>query len=182
MIEIIPNWHPVFVHFTIGLLFTAILLFIFAQFLTGKPVLRIQLRTVALWNLWMGYGFALVTAVFGWLAYNSVAHDAPSHEAMTIHRNWALITLAIFLPVVLWSALSSRQRNNPTWVFALLLLIPGLFLVRTSWLGAEAVYRYGLGVMSLPEPKGENHEQEPAVMTDEVEHDSSKTSVHDHGH
>jgi uncharacterized membrane protein len=104
MIEIIPNWHPVFVHFTIGLLFTSTLLFVVAQILPDKLILRDQLQMVAHWNLWIGYAMALITAVFGWVAYNSVTHDAPSHEAMTLHRNWALLTLGIFLPVVIWSA------------------------------------------------------------------------------
>lgn len=180
MIEIIPNWHPVFVHFTIGLLFTAILLFILAQLLPEKLVLRNHLRTVALWNLWIGYAFALVTAVFGWLAYNSVAHDAPSHEAMTLHRNWALITLAVFLPVVMWSMLSYRQRNNPTWLFVLLLLIPAYFLGKTGWLGAEVVYRYGIGVMSLPQPEDKNHAHNgEAAMVEEMER-SGHSDSHDH--
>jgi uncharacterized membrane protein len=156
MIEIIPNWHPVFVHFTIGLLFTSILLFVVAQILPDKLILRDQLQMVAHWNLWIGYAMALITAVFGWVAYNSVTHDAPSHEAMTLHRNWALLTLGIFLPVVIWSAVSFHQINNPTWVFVLVLLIPALFLARTGWLGAEAVYRYGLGVLSLPQSEGKD--------------------------
>ena len=182
MIEIIPNWHPVFVHFTIGLLFTSILLFVVAQILPDKLILRDQLQMVAHWNLWIGYAMALITAVFGWVAYNSVTHDAPSHEAMTLHRNWALLTLGIFLPVVIWSAVSFHQINNPTWVFVLVLLIPALFLARTGWLGAEAVYRYGLGVLSLPQSEGKDHVHRGAVMSEEMDHSGSKGQKHDHNH
>jgi len=167
MIEIIPNWHPVFVHFTIGLLFTSILLFLVTQILPNKLILRDQLRIVAQWNLWIGYAMALITAVFGWFAYNSVTHDAPSHEAMTLHRNWALFTLGIFLPIVIWSAVSIRQRINPAWIFVLLLLIPASFLARTGWLGAEAVYRYGLGVMSLPKAEDKDHAHDDTDMMEE---------------
>jgi uncharacterized membrane protein len=40
MIEIIPNWHPVFVHFTIGLLLTAGLLFLAGYFMRHKTAGR----------------------------------------------------------------------------------------------------------------------------------------------
>lgn len=48
MIEIIPNWHPIFVHFTIGL-FTAafgfsILAFLFKTLNIFKPVLASELE------------------------------------------------------------------------------------------------------------------------------------------
>lgn len=169
MIEIIPNWHPIFVHFTIGLLFTSILLFLTGGILFDKPDLREQLWTVGRWNLWIGYAVALVTAFFGWLAYNSVTHDAASHEVMTVHRNWALTTLAIFLPVVLWSLFSYQQKKSTTWLFILVLVIGSLFLARTGWLGAELVYRHGLGVMSLPK-------------ADEHVHGESSQHTHEHDH
>jgi len=182
MIEIIPNWHPMFVHFTIGLLFTSIFLFLVTQILPDKIILHDHLQIVALWNLWIGYGIALVTAVFGWLAYNSVAHDTPSHEAMTIHRNWALLTLGIFLPIVMWSVVSCRQRIKLTWIFILLLLIPAAFLARTGWLGAEAVYRYGLGVISLPQSEGKDHFHDDPSMGEKMDHSGPKEQKHDHSH
>lgn len=182
MIEMIPNWHPVFVHFTIGLLFTSVLLFLVSWLLPGKEDLRGQLRVVALWNLWIGYSIALVTAVFGWLAFNSVTHDAASHEAMTVHRNWALTTLVVFLPVVLWSLFSSGQRRSPSWLFMLLLLVPALFLARTGWLGAEAVYRYGLGVMSLPKAEENGHAHAGTGMEEGPSHGENSRHNHDHMH
>lgn len=160
MIEIIPNWHPIFVHFSIGLLFTSVILFFGSIFLSDQSSLRGHLQLVARYNLWIGYAAALVTAFFGWLAYNSVAHDTPSHEAMTLHRNWALITLAVFLPVVLWSVFLFKQIKNGSWFFIMFLSIAALFLARTGWLGSEAVYRYGLGVMSLPQSEGDGHSHE----------------------
>lgn len=157
MIEIIPNWHPIFVHFTIGLLFTASILFIVSSVLPESSTRHDHLQLVAFWNLWIGYAIALVTACFGWLAYNSVAHDAPSHEAMTLHRNSALLTLAVFLPVVTWSLFCYRRSRKTSWAFIMVLLVPTLLLARTGWLGGEAVYRYGLGVMSLPKAENEGH-------------------------
>ena len=91
MIEIIPNWHPMLVHFTVGLLSLSVFLHVLAR-LPLSSSLRGEWRIVAEWLLWLGGVFALATAVTGWLAYNSVEHDDVSHAAMTTHRNWALPT------------------------------------------------------------------------------------------
>lgn len=154
MFEIVPNWHPVFVHFPIALLMTATALFVLTACLPGSVTARAPLRLVALWNLWLGFAAALVAASFGWIAYNTVAHDALSHEAMTTHRNWALLTLGLFLPVIVWSVFTHRRGRTLSWFFALILMLPTLFLARTAWLGAEAVYRHGLGVQRLPDTAG----------------------------
>lgn len=150
MIEIIPNWHPIFVHFTVGLLVTATALFLLAAALPANSGLRRQVYLVAHWDLWLGYGFALVTAIFGWLAFNSVAHDAPSHAAMIEHRTWALATLALYLPIVAWSAARYRADKKAHALFLPALLALTLALGATAWHGAELVYRHGLGVLSLP--------------------------------
>ncbi len=91
MIEIIPNWHPIFVHFTVALLSVAVLLQLVASRLPATTV-RDELTVVARWSLWLGTLLAIATATTGWIAYNSVAHDEVSHAAMTDHRNWALVT------------------------------------------------------------------------------------------
>jgi len=157
MIEIIPNWHPIFVHFTLALWTIAIGLFLLAIGWKNNR-LRAQWLLVARWNMWLGALFALATAVAGWLAYNSVAHDAPSHAAMTEHRNWALATLAVMLPLSAWSAWRYRRVPEPGFGFAVLLVIGLGLLGATGWRGGELVYRYGLGVMSLPAAEGEGHD------------------------
>ena len=60
MIEIIPNWHPVLVHFTIGLLLTAAGLFLAGAMAPGAAPAA-QATVVARWNLRIGTGFALLT-------------------------------------------------------------------------------------------------------------------------
>ena len=180
MLDITPNWHPVFVHFPIALLLVSTLLFLAARLVRQESPLHGQFRIAALWNLWIGYTTALIAAAFGWLAYNSVTHDAPSHEAMTLHRNWALLTLGAFLPAVLWSAVSSRQRFNPGWLFILLLLVPASFLARTGWLGAEVVYHHGIGVESLPRPGDDHSDHNHGSSKQENGHDESGEEGHDH--
>ena len=64
MIEIIPNWHPIFVHFTVALLIIAAIIHLLSHFLP-KGNLANQLTIVARWNFWFGMGFTLLTGLGG---------------------------------------------------------------------------------------------------------------------
>ena len=161
MIEILPNWHPVFVHFTIALLSMSVVFYLLHAFLPQHHRWHASVSVLAKTNLWLGSGFAIITALAGWFAYNSVAHDTPSHAAMTDHRNWALVTLAVFIILTVWSVLFRAQKKAPV-VFVIAILIAGALLAVTGWKGAESVYRYGLGVMSLPQSTGEGHDHQHA--------------------
>lgn len=159
MPEIIPNLHPVFVHFTVALLSVSTGLFILLQ-LFGSQLpenLRHQLKTVARWNLWLGAAITVITVAAGFYAYNTVAHDAPSHAAMTDHRNWALATAPLFIGIALWSMMCVWREKQLGGLFIAALLIAQILLLSTAWRGGEVVYRYGLGVMSLPQSEGAGH-------------------------
>ncbi len=158
MFEIIPNWHPIFVHFTVALFSLAVGLFVVTPFL--KPPLQDQWRIVARWALWFGAGFTVVTGLTGLYAYNTVAHDTPSHAAMTDHRNWAIATIVLFLGLAAWSIVRTQRKQALGAVFIALMVVGGGVLASTAWRGGEAVFRYGLGVMSLPKAEGEGHAHE----------------------
>jgi len=157
MIEIIPNWHPMLVHFTVGLLSVSIAFYALAIILKNNK-LHEQWLLFANFSLWLGAGFALLTATAGWFAYNSVAHDTASHAAMTTHRNWALATLTVFVLLAIWSYMIHRKAIKPAILFLIVGFAGAGLLATTGWLGGEAVYRYGLGVMSLPKVEGEGHD------------------------
>jgi len=156
MINIIPNWHPVFVHFTVALLLTAVLLLFVSQLMPDNK-LREQCRLVGFWNLWLGAVITVLTVLAGVVAYNTVAHDTPSHEAMTEHRNWALVTAVLFVALAIWSWTRVRSGLSINNVMLILLLLGGGLLLSTAWHGGEVVYRYGLGVMSLPKADAHGH-------------------------
>ena len=176
MIEIVPNWHPIFVHFTVALFSVATGLYALSL-LVSNVELKAQWRIVARWNLWFGMAISLITVLTGWYAYNTVAHDAPSHLAMTDHRNWALITVTLYLIVTAWSVIRHRAGKEASPLLFLILLIALSSLGSTAWRGGEVVYRYGLGVMSLPNTGQHAHMGE----ADEHGHDTAE-GENSHGH
>lgn len=155
MPEIIPNWHPILVHFTVALLSLSVFLYTVTAFMAGS--LRDQWLIVARWALWFGAGITLLTAIAGLLAYNSVAHDTASHAAMTEHRNWAISIIILFPLLAGWSAYCVGRNKKLGKGFILVMIIGGLLLLSTAWHGGEVVYRYGLGVMSLPNVDSHQH-------------------------
>lgn len=185
MIEIVPNWHPVFVHFTVALLIVAAAIHLLSHFLPKGDVAN-QLTIVARWNLWIGVGFTLLTVAAGWYAFNTVNHDAPSHLAMIRHRNWAMATFALLLGIAGWEYYLSRRGKGKGWLFTGLLVIAAVLLLSTAWHGSELVYRYGLGVMSLPKPEapGHNHEHgeghgDMPVQGEDTLHEDGHAHNHD---
>ena len=150
MIAILPNWHPIFVHFTVALYLSSSLLFVAGLAFPGRRWTAACLTT-AHWNLWLGAVLTIITVAAGIYAFNTVRHDEASHLAMTDHRNWALATAAVWWALALWAVW--KARRNPevrTGFVAAVVLGVGLLGV-TGWKGGELVYRYGLGVQSLPD-------------------------------
>ena len=178
MPDIIPNYHPILVHFTIALLSISVLFYLLRLLLPVNHRWKEQWLNMANWSLWTGCLFAIATVIAGWFAYNSVAHDMSSHAAMTLHRNWALPTATLFLLLGFSSIRLAIRNKTPGFKFLSVSILAAILLMVTGWLGAEAVYRYGLGVMSLPQVEagadGHNHshgsEEKEVVNTDGHKH------------
>ncbi len=151
MPTIIPNWHPLLVHFPIALIAVSALFTLGAKLLDGKPLAR-QWQTVGHWTLWLAAVAALAAAGAGWFAFNSVSHDEAGHAAMLLHRGWALPTVAAITSLALWDGLRTRRSGSASWLFVALLWIAFAAVGATAWLGGELVYRHGLGVLALPQP------------------------------
>lgn len=161
MIEIIPDWHPIFVHFTVGLFSTSVGFYVLA-YLTSRwriisSKMTADLETAGRLCLWTAGITAIMTVLAGLYAFNTVSHAGISHLAMIDHRNWALPTAAAIVLVALWSLWRDYKQKRLTLVFIIALLMVQGLLLATAWRGAELVYRYGLGVMSQPQSEGEGH-------------------------
>lgn len=163
MIEIIPNWHPIFVHFTVALYTTAVGFYILHYATNHLWVLPktyvVEFEVVARWCLWVAALMAIVTVAAGLYAYNTISrHDSISHSAMIDHRNWALPTAGMIILTALWSVWRYYKKIALTLTFLIALVITQGMLLSTAWHGAEVVYRYGIGVLSLPQAEGEAHD------------------------
>jgi len=173
--EIIPNWHPVFVHFTIALFSVATFLFI-----VGKLMKSETITITAHVNLWLGAVITIGTVIIGFDAYNSVVHDGPSHAAMTNHRNWAVPTATSFIVLSMWSAINYTKRTKVTPLFIACMILATVALGVTGFKGGEAVYRYGLGVLSLPIVSGDGgHESHIHGSLEADDHSNSIPQVHE---
>lgn len=156
MIEIIPNWHPIFTHFTIGLLLTGSALFL-VGYLFRHNNTGMRITTAARWNLGIGAAFAVITIATGYQAYYSVAHDTPSHAAMTIHLKWAWTAFVLFAIAALLAWRDRKRLAGAGIVLSIVLIAAASALAVTGYLGGENVYRHGIGVMRLPESSGPGH-------------------------
>lgn len=170
MIEIIPNLHPAIVHFPIAFTIAAVVFITIGTLLRGRPSAA-QCLITGRWMLWGATLFAFIAAAFGWIAFNSVAHDEVSHAAMKVHRNWALVALIALFLLTVWDMWRGRSGGNPSKVFLILLVAACLLVTSTAWHGAELVYRYGLGVIDLPDA----HSEQNSVPHDAAEHGHNHT-------
>lgn len=170
MIEIIPNWHPLLVHFTLVFLVLCGLLQLalwWSKRLIGQPAVAV----VQKWLIAMATVAVVATLATGLQAYYSVAHDTPSHLAMTDHRNWAFATATVFiLGASVFYTVPGLRRSVAGVCFAAALMMVSV----TAFKGADLVYRHGLGVMSLPQVSGAGHDH------DHDHGDSREQSHHAH--
>lgn len=185
IVEIIPNWHPIFVHFTVALFSTATGLFVLGT-VAGKKEWSKTVLTAAHINLWLGALATIATIAAGLYAYNTVNHDAPSHLAMTDHRNWAFGTAALFALITLWSFKTFAKAKVGMAFLAVLIISTGI-LATTAFKGGELVYRYGMGVMSMPSNSGGHDDHEHADgqghgNQKQIQQKQNGHDGHDHAH
>jgi uncharacterized membrane protein len=152
-----PNIHPILVHFAYALSVTAAACYVLVR-VPAAERWHGTLRPAADWMLAFGSAAILLTILAGFQAYYSVAHDGPSHAAMTVHRNWAVSSGTAILLLAAWRW---RSRTAPaSLAFTGVLMAAALALTATAWWGGKIVYGYGLGVQSLPQVTGDGHDHD----------------------
>jgi uncharacterized membrane protein len=174
MIQIIPNFHPVVVHFPIALTIVAFAATLASQ-LFKKRTFTNQLAIVSHYMLWLAAATALVAVAFGWLAYNSVNHDDAGHAAMNVHRIWALTTTAVLVLLALFDFKKHQSSTVMPIYLVCLLALASALVGGTAWLGGEVVYRHGIGVLALPQPEAEAAGHEHAAGAED--HDAMQMDM-----
>ncbi len=163
--QIIPNFHPIFVHFTVALVSIAFILHGLAYLGSYRASIKDAswLREIAVtgrWCLWLAMLFAVLTVLAGLQAYFTVLHNEAGHEAMQIHRNSALISLVLILLTGSVSIKRFIKKQRLSLPFMILFAVTQLSVLTTAYLGAEVVFRYGVGVIAAQTPdmaEGHHH-------------------------
>lgn len=170
---ILPNWHPIAIHFPIALLTASTFFFALGGVLAERDG-GTTATVAARWNLGFGVVVSLAALATGWHAYNTVAHDDASHANMTVHMKWAFAAAGLFIVAGALAWFDRRRSSGAApALFGVLLLGCGALAV-TGWLGGENVYRFGLGVASLPKPGHHHHHEEG-----EEDHGGAADADHD---
>jgi len=154
--QIIPNLHPMVVHFPIALTFIAFLLSL-AAYMLPRHAVSAQLAAAGHLTLWIAALSAATAVLFGWLAFNSVNHDDAGHAAMLLHRAWAIPTAVGLVLLASWDAWKHRVNELMSLPMLILLFVLSGSIAVTGWLGGEVVYRHGIGVLALPSNEASEH-------------------------
>lgn len=171
-----PNIHPILVHFAYALSVTATIAYLITFLAPGGRWIA-TLRPAADWMLAFAAIAIMATVAAGFQAYYSVAHDTPSHEAMTTHRNWAVPSAIAILTLAAWRW---RMRAKPQGgFFTLLIAVAALSLSVAAWWGGHIVYNYGLGVKSLPVVTGDGHDHDHGASEPHGDQDTAVEVGHD---
>lgn len=159
MIEIIPNWHPIWVHFAVALLLTASGLFLLFGWKKDSHGNASNALIVARWTLRLGVAAAAGALLTGHWASGTVVHDDLAHSNMMVHRTWAFAAAAAFALAAVIDYLR-RPRSSSSVLTNLLVLAGSVALAITGLEGAENVYEHGLGVQRLPVVSSHEHSAE----------------------
>jgi uncharacterized membrane protein len=145
-VTILPGWHPIVVHFPLGLVVTGALLLLAARILRQERHAA-TLATVGTWNLCLGAFAALVALATGLAATLHLQVGPAAHQAISLHMRWAMFTTLALLLLAVWRGAGSAQESRPCWVFLVILLAATTALVVTGYRGGQNVYRYAVGVV-----------------------------------
>lgn len=189
---IIPNIHPLLVHFTIALVSISFLMYVLEytiRRLYPNNIIGIEFAIVARWCLWLSMIFIILTGLAGLHTYYTVPHDEDGHAAMQIHKNSAIISLTLVLLIGILSILQFKNNKKPNLAFIVGLFITQFAVMITGYLGAEVVYRYGVGVIKAQTKdmmQGHSHHKSmpnmPGMSDDDHDHDKNETATDHQDH
>ena len=145
LMNVVPGWHPIVVHFPLALVVTA------AFFLVAARLLRQEryaatLATVGTWNLCVGAVAALFALATGLAALIGLHVGLAAHQSIFLHVKWAIFTSLALLLLAVWRGAGAPQESRPSWLFIVVLLGVTAALVVTGYRGGQNVYLYGVGV------------------------------------
>jgi uncharacterized membrane protein len=146
-VEVLQNVHPLIVHFPIGLLFAAALLYLWAWI--GR---RDALQWTALWTLLLGTIAALFAVWSGWRAGEGVmVAPAVREHILEPHRRVMLSMFALSVVLCGWALWARPMPRRGRAAFIAGLVLMAALLAKGADLGGWMVYGYNAGG-ALPQP------------------------------
>lgn len=147
------NVHPLLVHFPIAFLTGFVLIELFGL-VFGKP----RIRQWASGLLYLGAGSAVISALFGLLAAESVPHGAIVHDIMAWHQRAGFAVATLSVAMALWRAMAGLPASAMALALSLLLTgILAIVLFLGADLGGMMVYKHGVAVQSLQDTDSHQH-------------------------
>jgi uncharacterized membrane protein len=144
----VPGWHPLVVHFPLGLVLVATALLFAARLLRGES-LAATAATVGTWNLCIGAIAAVFALGTGLAAVLDLDLSAAARQAISLHMKWAMFTTLMLALLAVWRGAGTAQTSRPSWVFLIVLSAAAAALVFTGYRGGKNVYEYGVGVRKI---------------------------------
>jgi uncharacterized membrane protein len=143
--NVLPNWHPLVVHFPLALVATAAALLLAAHLLPQERH-RATLATVGTWNLCLGAAAAMLALATGLAATVHLQVGPEARQAISVHLKWAVLTSFLVLLLAVWRGAGAAQDSRPSRFFVVVLMAALAALIVTGYRGGENVYRYGIAV------------------------------------
>ncbi|MBI5587921.1 MAG: DUF2231 domain-containing protein, partial [Deltaproteobacteria bacterium] len=118
----------------------------------------------------------------GLWAASTVPHSDEVHAIMMRHRNFGITVLASGVVLSIWRFIShSRFSRNGQVLHLIMAFITMIVMALGADLGGLMVYRYGVAVKAVPQPKGHIHGGKAhEAGEDQIEEDHHNSTAHSH--
>jgi uncharacterized membrane protein len=143
--EIFAKWHPLLVHFPIGLLFAALLFDLYGFVAKDERATWAGLITTIAGTV--GLMFAFITGNYAEIV---AAHGHVPQKPIGDHEAWATATSWVFIGLTTWRSYLKPHtaRAFPSYLLALAATL--VLLTITGYKGGQLVYQFAAGVTRSP--------------------------------
>ena len=144
----LQNIHPLVVHFPIGLLMGAVLLYFMAWILKKEDLVK-----AGFWVLLLGTLFLIVAVGTGLYAEQGVmVHLSVREKLLSPHKQYMIVTFIVCFITSVWAVIARPFPTKGRILFLFLLLIIVGTMTIGADLGGRLVYDYNAGGDACRQP------------------------------